>query len=368
MAGERTEPVTPRRREQARERGQVAKSQEINVAIGLFVGFMALRLLGPGIVSGLGELAIDNFSRLDRNLLTNEVVFGLVTQWLQYILSAIVPLGVALMIAGIASGAIQTGFLFSPKAATPDVKKVNPWAGVKRLFSSRSVVELAKAIFKVGLVIFLAWRLFDGRQDQILTMSQLPPLAAGELLFSFVLDIGVQTAVVFFVIAGIDYLYQRWMHEKQLRMSKQEVKESIKQTEGDPQMRARFRQQARSYAKGRQLRSVPDATVVITNPTHLAIALEFEPGESEAPRVVAKGERLLAQRIKRIAEENRVPVIENRPLAWALHRGAEVGDFVPPHLYKAVAEVLAFVFSVDAAQRDGQFRERLTRAGAAAGA
>lgn len=337
------------------------------MAVGLFVGFMALRMLGPGIVSGMGQLAIDNFSRVDGNQLTNEVVIGLVTQWSQYILFAIVPLGVALMIAGVASGAIQTGFLISLKAATPDIKKVNPMAGLKRLFSSRSLVELGKAIFKVGLVILLTWRLFDGRQDQILTMSQLPPLKAAEMLFSFVLDLGIQTAVVFFAIAGMDYLYQRWMNEKQLRMSKQDVKESIKQTEGDPQMRARLRQQARSYAKGRQLTSVPEATVVITNPTHLAIALQFEPGESEAPRVVAKGERMLAQRIKRIAEENKVPVVENRSLAWALHRGAEVGDFVPPQLYKAVAEVLAFVFSVDAAQRDGRFRERLAKAGAAAG-
>ena len=367
MAGqERTEAPTPRRRQEVREQGRAPRSAEVQTATALLMGFLGLRLFGLAAVDGLVGLTRDSFAHLSRTDLTVGSVEELGARWTGMALEGMLPVLGLIMAGGVSVGLLQTGFLISGQAVKPDMSRLNPAKNLQRLFSGRALMELAKAAIKVALVCFVVWRLIEDRREQMLLLSQFPLAQAAGAIGSMALDIGLQSALVFLAIAAVDYGYQRWTFERDLRMTKQEVRESLRQTEGDPRMRARMREQARRYARGRMLQSVPMATVVITNPVHLAVALEYRAEEMKAPRIAAKGERLLAERIRDIAREHRVPIVENPPLAWALHRGTEVGDYIPAALYKAVAEVLAFVFSVR--QRLNQPPDRRAQRNASAAA
>jgi flagellar biosynthesis protein FlhB len=342
-SGERTEPATPKRRQEAREKGQILKSVEVNTAV-LLVGSAAfLQWAMPGMSAALFELTR---GLLDVSRVPDYTTVSLRMQMIELTMETfklVGPLVLGILLVGVVSNVGQFGFLLSGHAIQPQLSRINPLEGAKRIFSARTLVELVKTVAKVLIVGLFAWQALQDKGPLLVSLTDMQAGQAGYAVSSAVMEVIWKVAGAFVVIAIADYTYQRWFYERSLRMSKEEIKEEMKQSEGNPHMRARLRQRARALARQRMMQQVPTADVVITNPTHFAIAIKYESG-MEAPTVVAKGERLIAQQIKKIARESNVPMVENKPLAQALFKACQIGQSVPPDLYKAVAEVLAFVY------------------------
>jgi flagellar biosynthetic protein FlhB len=341
---ERTESATPRRREEVRRRGQTARSADLNAAVALLVGVLFLRSWGETLVTWSLDLLGTTLTSLDQPDLTPEAVVRGLSSFSLFSLNVLGPVFGVMLLSGVVANVAQTGLLFTLRPLTPDFTRLNPLQGARRLFAPRSLVELAKSVGKVIVVGYVLWRVLDGQLVTLMLLPQAAWPAAIAFTVGLVFDLATWSAAVLLVLALADYGYQRFSFERQIRMSRQEVREELKQTEGNPVIRQRVRQLQRAVAQRRMMQAVPRADVVITNPTHLAVALRYEAGAMAAPRVVAKGEALLAEQIKRIAREHDVPSMENRPLARALFRGCEIGDEVPGELYGAVAELLAFVY------------------------
>ncbi|MBT8330766.1 MAG: flagellar biosynthesis protein FlhB [Deltaproteobacteria bacterium] len=269
---------------------------------------------------------------------------ALATAMFKKVFLILVPFFVPVVIVALAGNIGQIGFEMHTKPLRPKLSKFNPVAGLKKLVSSKSLVELVKSIFKIVIVGSVAFGVVKKE------MTKFPALIQQEvsdiLLFiaSVAFEIFFYVCLILIILAALDYIYQRWRHEENLKMTKQEVKDERKQSEGDPKIKARIRKVQMEMAARRMMEAVPDADVVITNPVHLAIALKFDSAEMIAPTVVAKGAGPVAQKIKEIARENEVPIVEDKPLAQALHKMVEIGEFIPAELYRAVAEVLAYVY------------------------
>jgi len=343
---EKTEAPTPRRLQEAREKGQVARSPDLAAAVGLLAGLVLLNIYGETIVRGFQD-AITQALRLDRvpadPALALDQGWRLVARHAAVILA---PIFLILVIVAVLANLMQVGFLFVAKPIIPSLEKISPLSGFKRLFSVRSAVRLLMSLSKVGIISVVAY--FTVRQ-YLPNLVALTSLTFTEIIacgahLSFVL--GLRMALVLLLLALLDYTFQRYKWIQDLRMSKEELKEELKRMEGDPIMRQRRRGVARQLALQRMSQAVPKADVVITNPTHLAVALKYDMSSMAAPKVVARGAGYIAQRIREIALENGIPVIERKPLAQALYKACEVGDYVPPELYKAVAEVLAYVYEL----------------------
>lgn len=343
---EKTEEATPRKREEARRRGQVFKSMELSGAATLLATYLMLRYVGPymaGRVLAFSRTLWEQGAMQDwseagvRVLLINVVV-------VVALVSAPVVLGAA--IAGLAGNLLQVGFLFSLEPLVPSLERINPFSGLQRLFSRRSLAELVKSLAKLGIIGYVAYKTVadDLGAFPMLLGLELPQVVV--FLSGLVSRLLLWVGICLLVLALADYLYQRWEHERSLRMSKQEVKEEFKQTEGNPEVRSKIRQKQREMARHRMMQDVKKADVVVTNPTHYAVAIAYKPGEMPAPKVLAKGQGLIALRIREIAKEHDVPVLENPPLARELHKVVDIGQEVPAALYQAVAEVLAFVFQL----------------------
>jgi flagellar biosynthetic protein FlhB len=342
---DRTEAPTPRRRQEARERGEIAKSPEVNSAIGMVVAFTLLRGAGPALS---GRLAQGLVAVLDGSSPGFDSPESLRTFFLQTGLPVglgLAPFILALMLAGVLASAAQTGLYFSGQALSPRWSRVNPLAGFRRLFSVRGLEELFKAGAKILVVGLVAYGALRGQAQQFLSLSSMSLAMGTATVWRVVTDVGVRVGMVMLVIALADYLYQRRQLEQNLRMTKQELVEELKRYE-NPVIRSRIRQQQRRMAMQRMMAAVPKADVVITNPTEFAVAIAYDPADMRAPKVVAKGQRLVAERIRRLAKENGVPIVERRPVARALYRAVEVGHEIPAELYQAVAEVLAFIYSL----------------------
>lgn len=342
-AGEKTESATPKRRQEAREKGQVLKSVEVNTAALLVASAAFMQWAMPGMSAALFELTRD---LLDVSRVPDYTAVSLRLQMMDLtvqVLKLVGPLVMGILVVGVVSNLGQIGFLLSGNAIQPQFSRINPLEGAKRIFSARTLVELVKTVAKVLIVGLFAWQALQDKGPLLISLADMQAGVAGYAVSGAVLEVVWKVAGAFVAIAVADYVYQRWFYERSLRMSKEEIKEEMKQSEGNPHMRARLRQRARALARQRMMQQVPTADVVITNPTHFAIAIKYEPG-MEAPTVVAKGERLIAQQIKKLARESNVPMVENKPLAQALFKACQVGQSVPPELYKAVAEVLAFVY------------------------
>lgn len=342
--GEKTESATPRRREEVRQKGQVARSTEISAVSGLLVGLLFIRSFGPGMCDQLSELMRYSFTHLATRDFTAATVHARGISMSLTVLTMIGPLLLGLMVVGVAVNAAQVGFLFTTKALMPDFSRLNPLSGLSRLFSGRSLVELAKAMVMVGLSGYLAYSMVRDKYDALLTTPGMELRESVREVIALASDMAFNMTVILLGLAILDYGYQRWQFEQSIRMTHEELREEMKQAEGDPQLKGRIRQQQRTMAMRRMMQSVPKADVVITNPTHLAVALQYDPKTMPAPRVVAKGERLIAERIKAVAREHGVAVMEDKPLAQALYHTIEIGQSVSPDLYGAVAEVLAFVY------------------------
>lgn len=343
-AGEKTEEPTQRRLEESRKKGQVAKSAELSSVFVILAAFMALKLAGPYVYEKISGYMRHIFTEANvHGDFTIQSVHVLVLDAGMLFLEIVIPIMLSVMAVSVTVGFLQVGFMFSPETIMPQFSRINPISGMARIFSKRSVVELLKSLVKISVVVYFIYRFIMKEAGRI------PALMMSELTESFVIlanlvfDLAVQIALVLLVLAILDYGYQWWEHMQNLKMSKQEVKEEMKQTEGNPQIKSKIREKQRAMAMRRMMQEVPKADVVVTNPTHFAVALKYDNG-MEAPVVVAKGADFIAQRIKEIARENDVVVVENKPLAQALFRAAEIGEMIPADHYKAVAEVLAYVY------------------------
>ncbi|MEI6732399.1 MAG: flagellar biosynthesis protein FlhB [Comamonadaceae bacterium] len=343
---ERTEPASVRRREQAREEGQVARSRELSTLALLLAAAGGLWSMGPGLAERLSGL-VRHGLQLDRALAfdTELMLLRLKDASIDMLL-AFSPLLALLVTAGIASALLLNGWLFSFKPLMPDWGRMDPLKGLGRIVSRHGAIEMLKAIAKTIVVgCVAAWAIWNNR-GAVLSLSA-EPLDAGmthlvHLLGSSFLVMASSIALV----VAVDVPFQLWDHERQLRMTREEVRQENKESEGDPQVKSHIRSQQREMARRRMMAEIPKADVVVTNPTHFAVALRYEEGAAGAPRVVAKGADLLAARIRELAEQHSIPILQAPPLARALYRHTELGDEIPAALYSVVAEVLAYVYQL----------------------
>lgn len=340
---EKTEQPTSKKRNEAREKGQVALSREVPSVLVLVAALVVFTLGGSWMLSKLLNLTISLLKKMSfiNWSIENLTLFG--WQLFGQVIQLLAPLLLVIMLTGIAANVGQIGFMVSFKPLVPNFSKFDPISGFKRLFGLRSVVELAKSLVKIAIVGGVAYITVRNEMEAIPTLLQAEVPAILEFTGHVAFRIILVACIVLALLASLDFMYQRWQHSKDLRMTKQEVKDEHKQSEGDPAVKGRIRSAQREMARRRMMEAVPQATVVITNPTHLAIALQFE-SDFQAPVVVAKGAGFLAEKIRTIATDNNIPIVEQKPLAQALYKTVEIGQFIPAELYRAVAEVLAYVY------------------------
>ncbi len=340
----KTESATPKRRSEEREKGNVPKSREIP-AVAVMLGVFGILYLDSGrMMDGLTGLFHDFLTASAVRVATVDGVHTLLTDLFVRGGILLLPTFAGTVLFATASNVAQTGFLFTTEPLRPNFDKLDPVAGMKKLFSPQSVVELAKAVVKFAIIGFIAWRVIRREIPFLPGIMEKNP----EEIVLYLLRIGssilLRCGLLLLLLAAADYAFQWWSFEKSIRMTKQEVKEEYRQQEGDPAVKSRIRSIQREKARRRIMEEVPKADVVITNPTHFAVALRYERGSSDAPRVVAKGADLMALRIREIAAESGVPVVERPPLARTLYRDVDEGQEIPCELYQAVAEVLAYVY------------------------
>lgn len=340
--GDKTEEPTSKRRSDAKKKGQVGRSTELSTAFVLLIGFFTIKMLAQSIYNELYAYTTYIFGHLDQTLDVENIVNLFLEASIVFGKTAL-PIMLAIMLIGLGINFFQVGLNFNTEKLEPKLSNLNPINGVGRMFSKRSLVELVKSLLKI---IVIGAFLYMVLKDQILAMPQFIyydlDTSLGQMI-NIVLKMAFQICGVIMVVGVLDYGYQKWQTTQDLKMTKQEVKDEFKQTEGDPQIKGKIRQKQRQMAMSRMMKEVPKADVIVTNPTHFAVALEYHKGMT-APKVLAKGQDLVAQKIKAIGRENHVPLVENVPLARALYRTTEIGDFIPQELYQSVAEVLAYVY------------------------
>ena len=344
FAGEKTEEPTAKKRADAKKKGQVGKSQEINAAFVMMAGFVILYNLGGNALQEIMTYSSSIFGHLVMET-DEESVMQLFISIIIVLAKTSLPMMVFIMIIGLAINFFQVGLNFNTEAIGFKPDKLNPINGFGRIFSKRSLVELVKSIIKIVVIGFF---IYDYMVAEILQMPKLIFLELGEAtdkISSVIFMLAFKILGVFFVMAAADLYYQKWQTTQDLKMSKQDIKDEFKQTEGDPQIKGKIKSKQRQMAMARMMQEVPQADVIVTNPTHFAVAMSYKPGMA-APIVVAKGQDHVAQRIKEIAREHKVPIVENKPLARALFAAVEIGDSIPQELYKAVAEGLAYVYKL----------------------
>ena len=344
--GEKTEAPTPRRLQEAKEKGQVAKSTDLSAAVGLLAALILLNIYGPAILEGFMEILRKSLWLENVSLSGQGIVDEGWKVLVRHSLGMIVPFLLILMIVAIVVNLVQVGFVFSGTPITPSLDKISPLRGFERLFSKRTAVRLIMNLGKVAIVAAVAYITIKNFLPSLVGLSSLSYTEVIGRGAHLIFILGLRMSAVLLILALIDYFFQKIQTTQDLRMTKEEVKEELKRMEGDPIMRQRRRSVARQLAMQRMSQAVPKADVVITNPTELAIALKYDHATMSAPKVVARGAGFIAQRIREIAIENKVPIVQRKPLAQALYKSCEVGDYVPPELYKAVAEVLAYVFEL----------------------
>lgn len=343
---EKTEQATPKRREEARQKGQVARSNELSSVAILLTGFMSLSFLGAYMYDHLRNFTMHillNSFTLELNTIT---IRSHVISWLASFGKILAPMVILLVAAALAVNYAQIGVLFAGKQLEPKFNRISPMSGIKRIFSLRGLVELAKGLFKIGAVAYITYLTIDAETNRIVSLIDMEVGQIFGLSGSIILSLGFRISLLLLVMAILDYSFQRYDYEKNLRMTRQEVREEVKQQEGDPQIRSRIRTLQREMSQQRMMSDVGQADVVVTNPTHIAVALRYNSEEMEAPVLLAKGQRLVAEKIKELARQAGVPLVENKPLARALFKAVQIGEEVPEELFKAVAEVLAFVFQL----------------------
>ena len=341
---QKTEEPTPKKISDARERGNVARSMEVNTWLMLLAGTLIIAFIAPGLMRDIRSIALVFVERPHEYSTEMGNLTGLLRKTVSAIGGALVLPAIFMIVAALATGLIQNGLVFSPKAMTPKLEKVSPIGGAKRLFAVRQLVEFFKGMLKIAVVGTVAIVLLtpEFRRIDTIPSYELPQVL--DILHELVIRLMIYVLGVLAVITFVDIIFQRAQHRKKLRMTKQEVKDEIKQAEGDPHVKGRLRQIRMDRARQRMMQAVPDADVVVTNPTHYAVALRYRQEETEAPVLVAKGQDLIAQKIREVAKEHDIPIVENRALALALFESVEIDQEVPTEHYRAVAEIISYVW------------------------
>lgn len=343
-AQEKTEKATSRKLKKAREEGQVARSMDLNSVVIVCFGFVTIYFLGPVIFENIGGMLRDTFMNAPSMTITPERFHMLFTDrmWTYAQIAAPIILIVAVFALGI--NVSQTGFMLSFKAIQPKFDKLDVIKGLGRLFSKRSFVTLVRDLVKTVIIAIVAYQTISGWMPDLITIGMKSTGQYISILGELALILAIKICVVLFILALFDFGYQKWEFANDQKMTKQEVREEMKDTEGNPQLKGHIKQVQREMAQRRMMSEVPQADVVVTNPTHIAVALKYDADVMAAPMVIAKGQRLIAEKIKQIAKENGVPVVENKPLARSLFKLVDVGQYIPGDLYRAVAEVLAYIY------------------------
>ncbi|MCI8495454.1 MAG: flagellar biosynthesis protein FlhB [Lachnospiraceae bacterium] len=350
--GEKTEPATAKKLQDARENGQVAKSQELNHAIGLISLFLMLKMF----ISFVGEHLLNGFPMIYNKIpdIINESIGGLSVFVIQRVINNVMitilqilsPFFVIGFSLSVLINILQVKWKITTKPMKPKISKLNPLNGFKRIFSKDSLFELLKSIVKIILIIYVAYTSIKDHQNELFLLYDIPLFQVILLIGTIVIDTGLKISFVYLIVGIADLIYQRHKFKEDMKMTKQEVKDEYKNIEGNPEIKGRQRSKMREASQRRMMQSLPSADVVITNPTHYAVAIKYDSQKNSAPIVVAKGEDFLAQKIRETAKEHHIEIVENKPLARMLYANVDVGQEVPPELYQAVAEVLAFVYSL----------------------
>lgn len=345
FAQEKTEKATPKKRQDSRKKGQVAKSTDVNTAIILLCVFLFLWLFGGPLLGGtLEKLLIHTFESYLLMDVTEESVAELMFEITMEAAIVLLPIMAIALIAGVLASYIQVGPLFTTEPLKMKLSKIDPIKGAKRIFSVRALVEFLKSLLKIVLTGLAAFSIVWFSLEDVMLLSQKSVENSFVTVAQLTALLGILIAILLLILSIPDYLYQRYDHEKQIRMSKQDVKDEHKNVEGDPKVKSKRKQKQMEMAMQRMMQEVPKADVVITNPTHYAIALKYDQSKMDAPVIVAKGVDYVAFKIKSLAKQHNVVTVENKPLARALYEQADIGDQVPEQLFKAVAEVLAYVY------------------------
>lgn len=344
---EKSEEPTPHRLREAREKGQIAKSREVTTALLLFISYIAFRYLGEAMWTQLL-----NMSRSILGLISEGKSFSMATAGYVMLIAAqgfgfaVAPIFLVVFIASLLSEALQTGFVFAADPLSPKLERISPIEGFKRLFSIQGLVETIKSILKIVIVFYIAWTVIRDDLPNLILLINAHPWDGVILGGNIAYTIAIRVAVFYIVIAVLDYLYRRWEYMRKLRMSRKEIKEEYKRLEGDPLVKQRMRDLQREVAQQRMMQAVPKSDVVVTNPTHVAVALKYEKEKMDAPKLLAKGQRKAAAEIIKIAREYEIPIVPNEPLARSIFRTTKVNRLIPRELYKPTAEVLAYVYKI----------------------
>ena len=350
--GEKTEPATDKKLREAREDGKVAKSKELTAAFDLIVLFLTLKIFISTVGNGFLEVynyvykLLPDFVKISaKDISVQEITSFLHTLYLKMLL-LVAPFFVFGVAVTLIINILQVGWKVSTKPMRPKMDKFNPISGFKRIFSKDSVFELVKSIFKIFIIIYIAYTSIKGEANDIFILYDIPLNQALALCGSVIIDAGLRISLVYLVVGLADFVYQKFRFKEDMKMTKQEIKDEYKNTEGNPEIKGRQRQRMREASRRRMMQDVPKADVVITNPTHLAVAIKYDAEVSRAPIVIAKGEDYLAQKIREAAKENHIEIVENKPLARMLYANVDIGGEIPPELYQAVAEILAMVYNM----------------------
>lgn len=355
FSGEKTEKATPKRRKDARKKGQVFQSRDMSsVLIMLFI-FVGLKVLGGSMVTEITAFmkkSLTEYPQIE-DLMSINILARIFSEIILVIVKVTGPLFAIAMISGVIASYVQVGFLFTMETLKFKFDRLNPLTGFKRMFSLRSVIELIKSILKLTVVTYVAYSYLKGEAVNIINTMDMGVVDIAVYIGSTSISLAFRICMALIIIGILDFGYQWWEHEKSLKMTKQEIKEEYKQTEGNPEIKSKIKQKQRQISMRRMLHDVPKADVVITNPTHFAVAIRYNAAEASAPTVLAKGQDFIAMRIKEVAKQHNIEIVENKPLARTLYATVEIGDAIPPDLYQAVAEVLAFVYNLKKKDRVG---------------
>lgn len=348
LFGEKTETASAKKRSDARNKGQVVFSKDVNMALTFLLAMVSINLLGGFIVSRFiadyhyftdFPVSVDDlFNPKDLSVLLGRMLVDIM------IISS--PVMLITMVGGVLLNYIQVGFLFTNETIKFKLDKLNPVSGLKQMFSVRSLVELAKNLIKILIISIVAFNYLKDKMNVMLDLMEMGALQIGLIIWDLVYNLSIRLSLILLVISVLDFVYKKWQNEKDLRMSKQEVKEEYKQLEGNPLIKSKIREKQRQMAMSRMMQDVPKADVIITNPTHFAVAVKYDTSKYDAPYVIAKGQDLIAKQIRKVAEENKIPIVENKPLARELFASVKIGRTIPENLFHAVAEILAFVYKI----------------------
>ncbi|MGP1612544.1 MAG: flagellar biosynthesis protein FlhB [Catonella sp.] len=347
--GEKTEKATPKKLEDARKEGRVARSADLINGLMLLVMFIIFKIFGNIMAKGFlesfvkyynktSDMSMEVFDIRQASSLGREIIFDIIIVSL--------PVLIGTFVVAFLGNLVQVGWKVTGKPLKPKLERLNPIGGFKRMFSPDKAVELVKSILKVLAIAIVAYNEIKDRWKFILNLYDFEFMQAILNIFAIVLDVGIKISIIFVIIGLADFGYQKWKHLRDLRMTKQEVKDEMKQSEGDPLIKGQIRQKMREGARKRMMQDLPKADVVITNPTHFAVAIKYDKETAEAPYVLAKGADYVAATIRETAKEHKIEIVENKPLARMLYYNVEIGDQIPPELYQMVAEVLAYVYSI----------------------